>query len=278
MPYSAEISRANPSCFVFLIDQSGSMENSLPGSDGRRKADSVADAINRLLQNLVIKCARGEGVRNFYEVAVIGYGETVEHAFSGPLAGRKLVPLSDIGNQPARIEERRKISGNGNGSKTEHLVKFPIWFEPRAKGLTPMGSALQEAVDLLLPWVEKHSRSYPPIVINITDGEATDTGPVPQATALRQLATEDGEVLFFNCHISDKPTRPVVFPADDDELPDEFARTLFDVTSPLPETLAEQARSEGMELPAAARGFAFNADLTELIRFLDLGTRSGRLK
>lgn len=278
MPYSAEISRANPSCFVFLIDQSGSMENPLPGAQGLRKADGVADAINRLLQNLVIKCARGEGVRNFYEVAVIGYGEAVDHAFSGPLSGRQLVPLSDIATQPARIEERRRVSGNGNGTKTEHLVKFPIWFEPRAKGVTPMGEAIQSTVDLLTPWIASHRRSYPPIVINISDGAATDTGPVPQARALRNLATDDGEVLFFNCHISDQPTQPVVFPANDAELPDDFARTLFEVTSPLPENLAEQARAEGMNLAADARGFAFNADLTELIRFLDLGTRSGKLK
>ncbi len=278
MPYSAEISRANPSCFVFLIDQSGSMENPLPGAQGLRKADGVADAINRLLQNLVIKCARGEGVRNFYEVAVIGYGEAVDHAFSGPLSGRQLVPLSDIATQPARIEERRRVSGNSNGTKTEHLVKFPIWFEPRAKGVTPMGEAIQSTVDLLTPWIASHRRSYPPIVINISDGAATDTGPVPQARALRNLATDDGEVLFFNCHISDQPTQPVVFPANDAELPDDFARTLFEVTSPLPENLAEQARAEGMNLAADARGFAFNADLTELIRFLDLGTRAGKLK
>jgi hypothetical protein len=141
-----------------------------------------------------------------------------------------------------------------------------------------MGEAIQKTVDLLAPWVEAHPRSYPPIVINISDGEATDTGPVPQANALRGLATDDGEVLFFNCHVSDQPARPVVFPENDEELPDEFARTLFDVTSPLPENLIEQARSEGLALAPAARGFAFNADLTELIRFLDLGTRSGRLK
>ena len=85
-------------------------------------------------------------------------------------------------------------------------------------------------------------------------------------------------MLFFNCHISDQPTQPVVFPANDAELPDDFARTLFEVTSPLPENLAEQARAEGMNLAADARGFAFNADLTELIRFLDLGTRAGKLK
>ena len=41
--YTAEISRANPSCFVFLIDQSGSMAEPIAGSvEGKRKCDSVA--------------------------------------------------------------------------------------------------------------------------------------------------------------------------------------------------------------------------------------------
>jgi len=278
MPYNAEISRANPSCFVFLIDQSGSMVNPMAGSDGKRKCDSVADAINRLLQNLVVKCARGEGVRNFYEVGVIGYGENVSLAFSGPLAGRGLVPLSDIADSPARIEERRRFVENGNGSTTEHLVKFPIWFEPAAKGLTPMGDALDQARALLEPWVTGHPNSYPPIVINISDGAATDTGPESQASSLRRLATDDGEVLLFNCHISENGSEPVAFPSEKGDLPDEFARTLFDVSSRLPENLAEQARAEGLDLPPESRGFAFNADLTELIRFLDLGTRSSHLK
>ena len=66
MPYSAEISRVNPSCFLFLIDQSGSMSDPFGGQAGRKKAEGVADAINRLLQNLVIKCAKSEGVRDYY--------------------------------------------------------------------------------------------------------------------------------------------------------------------------------------------------------------------
>jgi hypothetical protein len=54
MPYTAEISRGNPSCFVFLIDQSGSMADVFGAGEGnQKKADGVADAINRLLQNLV---------------------------------------------------------------------------------------------------------------------------------------------------------------------------------------------------------------------------------
>ena len=72
------------------------MVEPIAGSENRRKSDSVADAINRLLHNLVLKCARGEGVRNFYEVCVIGYGQQVAPALGGKLSGRELVPISDV--------------------------------------------------------------------------------------------------------------------------------------------------------------------------------------
>jgi hypothetical protein len=40
MSYSAEISRTNPSCFLFLIDRSGSMEDPFgAGESNRSKAD-----------------------------------------------------------------------------------------------------------------------------------------------------------------------------------------------------------------------------------------------
>jgi hypothetical protein len=119
MPYTAEISRANPSCFIFLIDQSNSMVDPIAGSEGRRKCDSVADAINRLLHNLILKCARGEGVRNFYQVAVVGYGASVGSAFTGPLKGRDLVPINDVANSPARVEERTRTVDDGSGGKYE---------------------------------------------------------------------------------------------------------------------------------------------------------------
>ena len=39
MPYTTDVSRANPACFLFLIDQSGSMELALAGQPGFRKMD-----------------------------------------------------------------------------------------------------------------------------------------------------------------------------------------------------------------------------------------------
>lgn len=92
MPYTAEISRSTPSCFLFLIDQSGSMRDPFGDTTGKIKSTGVADAINRLLQNLVIKCTKSEGLRDYYHVGVIGYGATVGSAFGGSLQGQSLVP------------------------------------------------------------------------------------------------------------------------------------------------------------------------------------------
>jgi hypothetical protein len=126
MSYSAEINRSNPGCFLFLIDQSGSMSDPWGKESSKKIAEGVADIINKLLQNLIIKCAKSEGVRDYFHIGVIGYGESVESAFSGPLAGKDLVSISEVANFPARIEERRKKMDDGVGGILEQTVKFPI--------------------------------------------------------------------------------------------------------------------------------------------------------
>jgi hypothetical protein len=65
MPYTAEISRTNPTSFLFLVDQSSSMLEPFGAQPHKQKAEGVADAINRLLQNLVLKCAKSEGIRDY---------------------------------------------------------------------------------------------------------------------------------------------------------------------------------------------------------------------
>src|ERR1051325_1378324 len=55
MAYQAEISRKNPGCFLFLVDQSESMEDPFAGGDnGKKKAEELATILNKLLHNLCI--------------------------------------------------------------------------------------------------------------------------------------------------------------------------------------------------------------------------------
>src|SRR3954454_16327555 len=149
MPYAAEISRANPACFLFLVDQSRSMLGPLAGSKGRRKADAVADSINRLLYTLVLRCVWGQNVLDRFYVGVLGYGRQITPGLGGTLAGRELVPISEVARSPLRVEQRVNLVDDGQGGKVQQTVKFPIWFEPMADGKTPMCATLERADTLL---------------------------------------------------------------------------------------------------------------------------------
>lgn len=279
MAYTAEISRGNPSCFLFLIDQSGSMADPFgAGESTRRKAEGVADAINRLLQNLVIKCAKAEGVRDYYYVGVIGYGEQVGPAFGGPLSGRELTSISEVAAKPVRVEERTRKTDDGAGGLVDQTIKFPIWFDPIANGGTPMCQALTRAYSILQSWLNQHPECFPPIVINITDGEATDGDPSAGSEALRTLSSSDGNALLFNLHVSSQKALPIEFPDSEAALPDEHARLLFRMSSLLPEYMGTIAQQEGFPTSGGTRGFVFNADMVAVIRFLDIGTRPSNLR
>ncbi len=276
VPYVAEISRTNPTCLLFLIDQSSSMAGPFGGSPGKTKADGVADAVNRLLQNLALKCAKSDGIRDYFHVGVIGYGQGVHSALGGALAGRHLVPVSEFANNPLRVEQRKRKIDDGAGGVLEQSFKFPVWFEPVADGQTPMFQALTLAGQVLQQFINHSPECYPPLVVNITDGAASDADPRPAAAALRALATADGEVLLFNAHLSSAESTPVVFPSSAKGLSDPYARHLFNMSSPLPPQMLEAARADGFGVAAGARGFAFNADLVSVIRFLYIGTRVAR--
>lgn len=279
MPYTAEISRGNPSCFVFLIDQSGSMGDLFGASEGhQKKADFLADAINRLLQNLVIKCAKEEGIRDYFHLCVIGYGAQVGPAFSGPLTGRQLVPISEVGNSPARVDQRTKQVPDGAGGLVEQQVRFPIWFEPVANGGTPMCQAFGQAKSILESWLNQHPNCFSPIVINITDGEATDGNPASAAEEIKRLKCNDGEVLVFNLHVSSQKGSSIEFPNTDAALPDQFAKQLFSMSSPLTVYQQDIARQSGLAVAEGSRGFVFNADMVAVIKFLDIGTRPSALR
>lgn len=280
MPYNAEISRANPSCFLFLVDQSLSMKEPFGVSDnGLTKSNGVADAVNTLLQNLVSKCTKSDGIRDYYFVGVIGYGGNgVGPAFGGQLARKDLVAISLVGNYPARVEQKVKQVTDPRGNLVDRRFNSPIWFEPVAGGGTPMCAALKKAAEILKPWLLQHPYCFPPLVINISDGESSDGMPTQAARDLTSLTSSDGGVLLFNLHLSSFSQKAIVYPDKEDELEDEYAKDLFRISSPLTSYMRKVLSDEGYRITDNSRGFAFNADMSCLIKFLDIGTRPANLR
>lgn len=278
MPYTAEISRSTPTAFLFLVDQSGSMEDKLP-STGRSKAEQVADVLNRTLAVLITRCTKAEGTRNYFEIGVIAYGANgAYNGFKGALSSTVLNPISAIEAAPLTIEDRKKKMDDGAGGIIEQSVKFPVWFEPHAEGGTPMCQAITKAAEELVAWCDGHPASYPPTVLHITDGESTDGDPEQLATHLKQLQTNDGSVLMFNLHVSKSGSSPIEFPSSETGLPDAYAKLLFRMSSPLPDHLIRFAQDKGHQIGIEARGFMFNADAVQIVDFFDIGTRASQLR
>ena len=278
MPYTAEISRNNPTCFIFLLDQSGSMADQFGTENAIRKADFVADVVNRTLHDIVIRCTRAEEVRSYYHISIIGYGASVGPALSGALSGRTHIPVGEVAEMPARLENRTKKVPDGAGGLVEQQVRFPIWIDPTSNGGTPMCQAFDVVRGLLEQWLGEHRHSFPPTVLHLTDGESTDGDPSEIAKKILSLGTSDGQVLLFNCHVSSRHAIKIEYPGDEGSLPDDFARMLFRTSAPLPQAFRKAASNMGLTTVEGARGFVFNGDPVSVAQFFEIGTQPANLR
>lgn len=277
MSYSAEISRTTPTAFLFLVDQSGSMQDQM--TNGKSKAQFVADVLNRTLATLITRCTKSEGTRDYFHVGVLGYsGSTAENGLAGPLSHIVMHPISAIENSPLRVEDRTRRMDDGAGGLVNQSIKFPVWFDAKSSGGTPMCHAITEAAAQLAAWCDTHPDSYPPTVLHVTDGESTDGDPQNLAAQLQQIGTNDGTILMFNLHVSNAGGDPIKFPTSDAGLHDAYARLLFQMSSPLPPHLHKAAEEKGIRATMESRGFMFNAEVTEIVDFFDIGTRAAQLR
>lgn len=263
-----------------MIDQSGSMTEKL--STGKSKAKEVADSVNKILQGLIIRCSKSEGIRDYFFIGMIGYGQGggVVSAFDGNLRGKELVPISEVAQNPLEVQEREISIDDGNGNVSNQMVKFPIWLNPIADQQTPMTEAFRMTNKIVTNWLSQNPNCYPPVVIHITDGASTDGDPSQEMHSLMNQSSADGNVLLLNVHLSSEGKGTVIsFPSNSEGLPDDYARLLFSNSSVLIPRMLDIAKEEqGMNLSAGARGFVFNGGLDLLVAALEIGTRAGNLR
>jgi hypothetical protein len=257
--HERRIDRLSPGLIVFLVDQSESMSALLPGS-GVSKAQAVADQINRLIYELILRSVKSprEPPRAYFYAAVVGYSSAPD---GSPLVGHCLTGSSA---HPMGLLSTTELAAN------------PLRIDHVAGGGTPMCRALNVAGSICAWWVEQYPAAFPPVLVNLTDGDSTDGDPAVWGRRLRGLHSEDGGVLLFNINLSERPSMPSLFPADPADLPSAGAELLFEMSSPLPESMLASARSLGLPVTPGSRGFAYNADLRTLVAFLNVGTSIGR--
>lgn len=282
-PYSAQIMRQTPTAFVFLVDQSGSMdERTTYRGQSLSKAEAVAQIINQTLLELVLRCQKGDEIRHYYDIALIGYGgfsdEKAKLLWSGAMSGKTFLSPAELAEAAIRVEEittQRTIRGR----VVPFTEKRPVWIQAIHRYRTPMKSAICLAESLVEQWLAAQAGKdvYPPTVINITDGVATD-GTTEELLAccnrLKSLHTMDGHVLLMNIHVSDEQGKTILFPSKADELgADPYARLLYDMSSDMPTSYhADIANLFGLDQRTAYVGMCSNADMDALVKFMNIGT------
>lgn len=257
------------------------MSDNMAGSS-TSKAVAVAEQLNGILFELIQRCSKShsEPPRPYFGVSVVGYNTDqsgralVGSRLSGGLSNQSMVWTTDLALNPLRIEERLRKDADPDATAIRY--KSPVWLDPVAGGGTPMCQALDMAGRTIRSWVDSYPDGFPPIVINLTDGESTDGNPHDWAERIRGLSTTDGNVLLFNVGISSGgASSPVMFPSNANSVAPGFGRSLFEMSSELPRFMLDAARaSQGFSVPDGARGFALDADLRAVMTFLNVGTMS----
>lgn len=273
--YTQSWASYQPGCMIFLLDQSGSMAEKfgqMQAGRDRRKCDAVATVLNSFLNELVLTntIPKPDGtpdVRPRADICVLGYeGSNIDPILTGGLAGKDFVTLPELQLHPADIEMRKQKDMDDTGAEIEVQVPFPIWVRPKAGGGTPMCTALRRARDLAAQWVRNYPNSYPPVIINVTDGAATDGDPTGIAREISHISTSDGQALLFSVHLTNLSDPPVAYPVNEGELPnDKYAKLLFSISSIIPETSRALLETLlGRPVPPGARGLIFNGDATSV--------------
>lgn len=279
--YTAQITRNTPTAFIFLIDQSVSMQKytTLYGEE-MPMAEAVARIVNHQLNELVLRCIKGSETRDYYDIAIIGYGENAYSGWKGELEGRDFVKPSELKEHPYKKITIKKETRTRKGVKVVEVEEVQ-WIEAEAtQGWTRVHLAFEKAKGLLDEWMEKHHDKdcYPPTIINITDGEfngATKEYVLQQANELKSMFTNDGNVILFNIHISANKAVCVTCPASKDEVSfSSLATTMYEMSSLLPMRYSDRiADLRGDGTPNNRyRAMSINADMSTLIQLMDIGT------
>ncbi len=258
------ISSTNPCLLVYLIDQSGSMGSEF-GNARHTKAVEVANSINEIIYEVGLRCIGGAGeVKNRFEIAIIGYGKqenSAQSGWEGQLSSKWVVAIKNIFDNPLR-----------------EVNDKPIWIQPYAGNNTPMTKAFENAKRLCNDWINwgNHRDCHPPIIINITDGEATDGGNnfnllKNEVEQINRLGTNYGTVSILNIHISSIAGDRLLFPSEVNSN-DKFQRLLFDISTQLNENMIRIAQQKGYQIMSNAKGYVFNGNATDLLNFLNIGT------
>lgn len=159
--YTQSITRSHRTAFFLAIDCSGSMAEPIHFRGGcKAKSEVVATIANELLFELIERARRSDGVRDYYDIAVLGYHGDDE--VTPLLADRAAMhTVCELAAMEPRIRTELLEYRLPDGGISLREIPTPCWVEPRAEGQTPMCEALRRIRDLAAEWVLRSSPNPP---------------------------------------------------------------------------------------------------------------------
>ncbi len=235
--YTQPATSLTPALIIYLIDASYSMNDPCgPGT----KMDMVNKALREAIKDMVRRSMRDGIVQRRYKIAIFAYSTAVVDVLDG------ICDLSDLVKYGVPV-----ISAGGETDTTAGFL------------------AVENLLQAHLP---KFQASPAPLVCHLTDALITVSNPTPVVKRIKGLSVADGLVLVENVYVADNMLRESVQDwrqwsgvLKPKQLVNDYARFLFGLSSPLPETYRLNMNNYGYNLQKGAALF-FSGTHVELVR------------
>lgn len=236
--YTRPATSLSPALIIYLIDASRSMSDPCGQTT---KIDVVNKALRGAMKDMVRRSMRDSNVQPRYHIAIFAYSTTVIDVLDG------IRPLPE-------------------------LVQFgPPMLS--AGGSTDTAAGFAAIARLLEARIREYDHCPAPLVCHLTDALLTTNDPQPVVQRIKSLRVEDGPVLVENVYVADSMLRRRVYDwhkwggvLKTDQLTNDYARFLYGMSSPLPESYRENINNHGYRLQSGAALFfpGANSDLVRL--------------
>ncbi len=265
-PYSSSITEENPAGIFIILNQSYPTEELITFGDKKMsKAQAEGIIVDQVINELIVRNTSNGIIDNKYQLAVVGYGDYAYNC----LEKGNIQTLKELNNNPLFVKTITKEIKTRKGIKKSETIQ-PFWVKPRSEGGAYLKKALDRVKDMVDDWTEKHSMSFPPVIIHITEYRyhgAEDSDMIQLAREMRTLFTNDGNALFFNIIIAgEEESVSVMFPSNKREIgKSHYGEVYYLMSSTLPSSYKPIIPlTNDTEALCQKVGIAFNVKLKDL--------------
>jgi hypothetical protein len=223
--YQVLATSRTPHLIIYVLDVSASMSQAM---GEKTRVNIVELSLMSAIRQMIFRSTKGARVTPRYRIAMYAYSDEVIDLLSG-------------------IKTVDEVAQMG----------VPEFTTMRA---TDTAKAFLQVEKLLLQEIPNNQNSPAPLVCHITDGEYTGDDPIPVIRRIMNMTVPDGSVLVENIFISDdmliapiSSSRKWSGIRSKSELRSLYAKTLFDVSSIIPENYRLMMNEDGYDIAPNAR-------------------------